>query len=226
MSETSQIFSVFARENLPLVIWRANSCLGLDDNMSHRLPPLNGLRAFEVAARHLSFTNAASELYLTRGAVAQQVRKLEQALGQKLFRLRRNRLSLTAAGERYLPQVTSAFRMITQATEEIAPSLKGRVFRLGVAPELARQCATLAETLGNPSHGLRLRLVKEHDLDALHDGAADAILRAGEGPCPSYNVEPLSLERFGVRQVTGQLVTQPGLAGCREHRALLALLRA
>ena len=61
--------------------------------MSHRLPPLNGLRAFEVAARHLSFTYAASELYLTRGAVAQQVRKLEQALGQELFRLRRNRLS-------------------------------------------------------------------------------------------------------------------------------------
>jgi LysR family transcriptional regulator, glycine cleavage system transcriptional activator len=226
MPGTSQIFSAFAIENLPIVIWCANPCVGLDNNMSHRLPPLNGLRAFEVAARHLSFTHAASELYLTRGAVAQQVRKLEQALGQKLFRLRRNRLSLTAAGERYLPQVTSAFRMISETTEEIAPALKGRVFRLGVAPELVRQCARLAETLRNPPHGLRLQLVKAHDLDALHDGAADAILRAGEGPFPSYNVEPVSLERYGVRQLTGKLVTQPGLAGCREHRALLSLLRA
>lgn len=226
MPGTSQIFSAFAIEKLPVAIWCANLCAGLDSNMSHRLPPLNGLQAFEVVARHLSSTHAASELYLTRGAVAQQVRKLEQALGQKLFRLRRNRLSLTAAGERYLPQVTSAFRMISEATEEIAPTLKGRVFRLGVAPELVRQCARLAETLRNPPHGLRLRLVKAHDLDALRDGVADAILRAGEGPFPSYNVESVSLERYGVRQLTGKLVTQPGLAGCREHRALLSLLRA
>ncbi len=174
----------------------------------------------------MSFTHAASELYLTRGAVAQQVRKLEQALGQKLFRLRRNRLSLTAAGERYLPRVTSAFRLISEATEEIAPALKGRVFRLGVAPDLIRQCSSLAEALRNPPRGLRLQLVKAHDLDALHDGTADAILRMGEGPSPSYHVESVSLERYGVRQITGKLVTQPGLAGCREHRALLSLLRA
>ena len=102
--------------------------------MSYRLPPLNGLRAFEVAARHLSFTHAASELYLTRGAVAQQVRKLEEALGQKLFYRRRNRLTLTPAGEKYLTRVSSAFRTISEATEDIAPALKGRVFRLGVAP--------------------------------------------------------------------------------------------
>lgn len=206
-------------------MWRATTGTGLDDSMSHRLPPLNGLRAFEVAARHLSFTQAASELYLTRGAVAQQVRKLEQALGQKLFRLHRNRLSLTAAGERYLPQVTHAFRLISDASEEIAPALKGRVFRLGVAPELTGRCAGLAETLRNPPAGLRLRLVKAHDLDALREGAADAILSAGEGPFPSYHVEPVALGHDGARQLTGHLVTQPGLAGCREHRALLSLLR-
>lgn len=194
--------------------------------MSHRLPPLNGLRAFEVAARHLSFTQAASELYLTRGAVAQQVRKLEQALGQKLFRLHRNRLSLTAAGERYLPQVTAAFRMISKATDEIAPALKGRLFRLGVAPELLGRCAGLAARLRNPPPSLRLRLVKPHDLDALRDGVADAILRLGEGPFPSYDAQPVSLERYGLGQLTGTLVTQPGLAGCREHRALLSVLRA
>lgn len=193
--------------------------------MSHRLPPLNGLRAFEVTARHLSFTQAASELYLTRGAVAQQVRKLELALGEKLFRLRRNRLALTDAGERYLPHVTHAFRTISEATDAIAPALKGRVFRLGVAPGLMRKSARLTEALRNPPRGLQLRLVKAHDLDALHDGTADAILRAGEGPSPSYHVEPIPLGRYGVHEATGTLVTQPGLAGCREHRALLSLLR-
>lgn len=105
--------------------------------MSHRLPPLNGLRAFEVTGRHLSYTQAANELYLTRGAVAQQVRKLEEAIGLKLINVKCNRLTLTAAGERYLARITAAFSSISEATEEVAPALAGRVFRLGVAPELS-----------------------------------------------------------------------------------------
>ena len=193
--------------------------------MSHRLPPLNALRAFEAAARHLSFTRAASELYLTRGAVAQQVRKLEGALGQKLFHVRRNRLTLTAASERFLPHVTLAFRTISEATEEIAPALKGRVLRLGVAPELLNQNSRLARALRAPPSGLRLRLVKAHDLAALHEDAADAILRSGDGPYPSYNVEVVSLQPFHTHFDSASLVTQPGLAACREHRALLSLLR-
>jgi LysR family glycine cleavage system transcriptional activator len=193
--------------------------------MSHRLPPLNGLRAFEVAARHLSFTHAASELYLTRGAVAQQVKKLEDALGQKLFYRRRNRLTLTPAGERYLTRVASAFRAISQATEELAPALKGRVFRLGVAPELVRRDWRLAQLLSTPPPGLRLRVVKAPDLAPLHDGKVDAVLRASDGPCPGYNVEAVSLEHLGIDVPTVRLITQPGLAGCREQHALIRLLR-
>jgi LysR family glycine cleavage system transcriptional activator len=193
--------------------------------MSHRLPPLNALRAFEAAARHLSFTRAASELYLTRGAVAQQVRKLEEALGQKLFHVRRNRLTPTAAGERFLPRVTLAFSTISEATEEIAPALKGRVLRLGVAPELLNRDTGLARALRAPPAGLRLRLVKAHDLGALHEDAADAILRTGDGSYPSYHVDVVSLQPFDTHFDSARLVTQPGLAGCREHRALLSLLR-
>lgn len=192
--------------------------------MSHRLPPLNGLRAFEAAARHLSFTRAAGELYVTRGAVAQQVRKLEAVLGRKLFQVRRNRLTLTPAGERLLPPVTGAFRTISQAAEEVAPALKGRIFRLGVAPELIRQDSTLSQLLRAPPSGLRLRLLKAHDLTALHDGVADAILRTSDGPYPSYNVELVSLLHFGL-PFTASLVTQPGLVGCHEQRALLSLLQ-
>src|SRR5947199_113252 len=99
----------------------------------------------QSCARSRNIVSARSSRW--RIAVAQQVRKLEQAVGQKLFRLRRNRLSLTAAGERYLPQITSAFRMISEVTDEIAPAMKGRVFRLGIAPELVRDFATLAQTL-------------------------------------------------------------------------------
>ena len=71
--------------------------------MKRTLPPLNGLRAFEAAARHMSFTDAADELSVTQAAISHQVRGLEQRLGLKLF-VRRNRsLLLSEAGQAYLP---------------------------------------------------------------------------------------------------------------------------
>jgi len=80
-----------------------------ESKMSHRLPPLNGLRSFEAAARHLSFTRAADELSVTPGAVSQQVRSLERALGITLFRRLPRSLVLTDEGEAYLPAIKSAF---------------------------------------------------------------------------------------------------------------------
>ena len=92
--------------------------------MSHRLPPLNGLRSFEAAARHLSFTHAADELGVTPGAVSQQVKSLEAALGIALFRRLPRSLVLTSAGEAYLPAINSAFNIISTATESTAPAAK------------------------------------------------------------------------------------------------------
>ena len=83
--------------------------------MSHRLPPLNGLRSFEAAARHLSYTYAADELGVTPGAVSQQVKSLEAALGIALFRRLPRSLVLTDAGEAYLPAINSAFKIISTA---------------------------------------------------------------------------------------------------------------
>src|SRR5512146_10796 len=95
-------------------------------SMSHRLPPLNGLRSFEAAARHLSFTRAADELCVTSGAVSQQVKSLEEALGVRLFRRLPRSLVLTHEGEAYLPAIQSAFAIISRATESTAPALRGR----------------------------------------------------------------------------------------------------
>ena len=61
----------------------------------HRLPPLNALRAFEVVARHLSFARAAEELHVTKAAVAQQVRALEQDVGARLVERNGRGLRLT-----------------------------------------------------------------------------------------------------------------------------------
>ncbi|WP_363322280.1 LysR family transcriptional regulator [uncultured Pigmentiphaga sp.] len=66
-----------------------------------RLPPLNAVRAFEAAARHLSFTRAGEELGVTHGAVSRQVRQLEEFLGAALFERKTRQIVLTAAGARF-----------------------------------------------------------------------------------------------------------------------------
>lgn len=86
-----------------------------------RLPPLNALKAFEAAARHLNFRVAADEIGVTQGAVAQQVRNLEGRLGVQLFERQARGLSLTDAGRRYRQPVQRAFEMIAEATEELSP---------------------------------------------------------------------------------------------------------
>src|SRR6202011_2811983 len=76
--------------------------------MSARLPSLNGLRAFEAAARHLSFTVAASELNVTQTAISHQIRRLEQELGIRLFIQQNRALALTPAAKDYLPRLPAA----------------------------------------------------------------------------------------------------------------------
>jgi LysR family glycine cleavage system transcriptional activator len=79
-------------------------------------PPLHWLRAYEAAARHLSFTNAAAELFITQSAVSKQVRLLESHLGQQLFTRERRGLNLTEAGRNYLPTIIRAFNTLDQGT--------------------------------------------------------------------------------------------------------------
>lgn len=81
------------------------------------LPPLTGLQAFEAAARHLSFTEAAKELNCTQAAISQRVRGLESYLSRQLFVRRRNGLQLSEVGEAYLPGVAEALNLAAAATE-------------------------------------------------------------------------------------------------------------
>ncbi|WP_284262586.1 LysR family transcriptional regulator [Bradyrhizobium iriomotense] len=81
------------------------------------LPPLSGLEAFEAAARHLSFTEAAKELNCTQAAISQRVRGLEAYLSRQLFVRRRNGLQLSEVGEAYLPGVAEALNLAAAATE-------------------------------------------------------------------------------------------------------------
>src|SRR5256885_12804098 len=89
--------------------------------MARRLPPLNGLKAFEAAARHESFTRAAEDLCVTQGAVSHQVKALEAELGLKLFNRERQRLVITEAGPAYPPVWPDAFDPIATETGRPVP---------------------------------------------------------------------------------------------------------
>lgn len=90
-------------------------------NAPGTIPSLNGLKAFEVAARHLNFRLAAEELGVTQGAVAQQVRALEAALGVRLFERLPRTLALTGEGRSYMADIRRAFEIIAQATAGLKP---------------------------------------------------------------------------------------------------------
>jgi DNA-binding transcriptional LysR family regulator len=84
------------------------------------LPPLNALRAFESAARHLSFTRAADELHVTQAAISHQVKALEDRLGVKLFRRLPRRLLLTDEGQALLPDLRDAFNRMAVAIDRLS----------------------------------------------------------------------------------------------------------
>ncbi len=94
--------------------------------LATNLPPLTWLRAFEAAARHLSFTRAASELNLTQSAVSQHVRNLESFLGRQLFIRKTRALDLTEAGASYLPVVSEAFDLIRKGTQSFTGGDRGQ----------------------------------------------------------------------------------------------------
>lgn len=90
-------------------------------NAPGKLPSLNGLKAFEAAARHLNFRLAAEELGVTQGAVAQQVRGLEAELGVRLFERLPRSLALTGEGRGYIADIRRAFEIIARATGDLRP---------------------------------------------------------------------------------------------------------
>ena len=105
--------------------------------MARRLPSLNGLRAFEAAGRHGSFTAAARELNVTQTAVSRLVRLLEDRLGFALFRRHASALELTAQGQALLAGLTDAFDSIARLTESVEAMRGGPVLTVGVGPTLA-----------------------------------------------------------------------------------------
>lgn len=105
--------------------------------MTVHLPSLNGLRAFEASARHLSFTLAAAELNVTQAAISHQIKRLEEQLNVPLF-VRQNRtLALTRAAQDYLPAVRAAFEDLRRATERLVRPERQKVLTISTIASLA-----------------------------------------------------------------------------------------
>ena len=105
--------------------------------MATRLPPLNALRTFEAAARHLSFTKAAEELFVTQAAVSHQIRALEEHLGAPLFRRINRALMLTDQGQVLLPAVRDAFDRLRAGVRRVEDLSSGGALTISTTPSFA-----------------------------------------------------------------------------------------
>ena len=160
--------------------------------MSRQLPALNALRAFEAAARHLSFKNAADELNVTPAAISQQVKSLEEYYGVTLFRRLTRALRLTDAGQSVLPLLRDGFDKLGEAADRLSAQRDSGVLTVSVPPSFGAKW--LVPRLGSfgaahPEFDLRIDAT-----DRLADFGADGIdiaLRYGRGEYEGLEVELL-----------------------------------
>jgi len=164
-----------------------------------RLPPLNALRAFEAAARHLSFTKAAGELNVTQAAVSHQIRALEDWLGMPLFKRQNRALLLTDAGQAYLPAMREAFDLMHHATAKLHE--RDRSGALNVSTFTSFAAKWLMPRLGrftsvHPDIEIRLGIN-----DSLLDFATDEVdvgVRYGRGNWKGVHIDLLMTEEVFV----------------------------
>jgi len=194
--------------------------------MTYRLPSLNTLRAFEAAARHLSFKTAAIELGVTAGAVSQQAKKLENSLGVELFRRLPHGLLLTPEGEAYLPKISRVFEDLTDATETIAPKVNSKKFKIGVCPDVHAVLPVNWPRSDDLSSHIR-ETIQTSDVQLIRANEIDCLLRFGGGPYGELFLATIpNFANTLENQQELHFICKPGLANCRQSKAILADLLA
>ena len=183
--------------------------------MTYLLPPLNPLRAFEAAARHLSFKLAALELHVTPGAVGQQVKALEDRLGVRLFERLHKQLLLTPAGQEYVAAVQKGFYRIADATQRIKPQGVAAVLSLGVYARF--DLARLRPDRFRAAHPtIGLRIMEPAGLRELVEGKVDVLIDRSPDHHSGYRCE-----RLETGSAAGDyLICPEGTAGCPEIESL------
>jgi LysR family glycine cleavage system transcriptional activator len=170
---------------------------------TYRLPPLNALRAFEAAARHLSFKNAARELHVTPGAVSHQVKQLEDHLGVALFRRLTRALELTPEAHALLPKVREGLGLIGEAVERVRGRDEAGALTVIAPPNFAARWLVprLARfTVAHPNLDLHIA-----SRPAMIDGRADS---AASAALDARDDMPLAMVRFGDGRYPGAHVDE------------------
>jgi len=173
-----------------------------------RIPPLNGLRAFDVTGRHLTFRAAAQEMGVTQGAVAQQVRQLEAHLGMPLFERLPKGLAFTTAGRGYHARVAGAFAELRAATETLRPE-PDKVL-VSVTPTFAAKWLIPNLPAFSSAHPeIDLRILATERVSSFHGDGIDIAIRQGKPPFGAA-LEALRLFPHEVIAVAApSLVTKP-----------------
>jgi LysR family glycine cleavage system transcriptional activator len=151
--------------------------------MPANLPPLNALRVFECAARHLNFTQAAEELNITQSAVSHQVKGLEGWLGFALFERRGQRLSLTSGGNVYAATLSPIFTRIVQATQDLMTTGSHQILNLrGYGTFFVRWLIPRISDFQEKNSDIKIRLTTHVEaVDFTHDNV-DLGIVYGMGP--------------------------------------------
>jgi DNA-binding transcriptional LysR family regulator len=156
-----------------------------------RLPSLNGLRAFEAAARLGSFVAAGEELNVTQAAISRLVRLLEERLGFKLFDRMPNGLALTAQGKALQPGLTAAFDAIAGVTQQVAAMRSTPVLTLGVGPSFAvRWLIPRLASFYRQHPDIEVRLATGGAINPFKEDWTCGIL-LGNGDWPGHQAEPM-----------------------------------
>ncbi|MFP6747346.1 MAG: transcriptional regulator GcvA [Alphaproteobacteria bacterium] len=150
--------------------------------MARRLPPLNGLRAFETAARHLSISAAAAELNVTPAAVSQQIKGLEGQLGLNLFRRMNRALALTEHGRLLLPGLSDGFDQLDRAVAEVRQAQAGGPLNLSTSPSFAAKWLIPRLDRFQAAHPeIEVRITASMDLVDFRRDEVDCAVRFGRG---------------------------------------------
>ncbi|WP_336346533.1 transcriptional regulator GcvA [Pseudomonas monsensis] len=150
--------------------------------MVARLPSLNGLRAFECAARYMSFTKAAAELHVTQTAISHQIRRLEDELGVTLFLRLKEGLALTEEGQAYLPGIRAAFHELRHATQALLASRQNTVLTINTLVSVASKwLLPRLPSFQQANPDIDVRISASTELVDFRQGGIDAAIRYGRG---------------------------------------------
>ncbi len=157
-------------------------------NMVDRLPPLTALRAFDAAARHMSFAKAADELNVTPAALSFQIKSLEDHLGQPVFRRLNRAVELTDAGSALAPGAREAFEVLTQAWRSTLRQVDTSVIRLTAGPAFtAKWLAPRMFEFATEHPEIEIRFAATLRLLDLDRDDIDVAIRFGFGPDDGFH---------------------------------------